>query len=74
MWQIGILWKLIHENIVWNEIIENLSFQKLGGGLTGLQLLEGVAGKEWVTCFREYWNLHLKNKSKSEIFNDKKSL
>ena len=34
------------------------------GGLTGPQLLEGVAGKEGVS----------ENKLKSEIFNDKKSL
>ena len=54
-------------------------FSKIGGGggrggLTGLQLLEGVAGKDWVTCFREHCNFHLKNKLKSEIFNDKKSV
>ena len=43
------------------------------GGLTEPQLLEGVTGKEegdffqWVGC-----NRHIKNKLKSEIFNDKK--
>ena len=48
------------------------NFQK-GGGLTGPQLLEGVAGKEGVTFFRGLQFSH-KNKLKSEIFNDKKSL
>ena len=38
-----------------------------GGGLTGPQLLEGVAGKEGLQFSH-------KNKLKSEIFNDKKSL
>ena len=43
------------------------------GGLTGPQLWEGVAGKEGVTFFRGVAILQ-KNKLKSEIFNDKKSL
>ena len=44
------------------------------GGLTGPQLLQEVAGKEGVTFFRWGCNFHRKNKLKSEIFNDKKSL
>ena len=28
MWRIGFLWKLINKNIVWNEIIENLTWYK----------------------------------------------
>ena len=40
-------------------------------GLTGPQLLEGVAGKERVTFLRGGCNFH-KNKLKSEIFNGKK--
>ena len=43
------------------------------GGLTRPQLLEGVAGKEGVTFFMAGCNFHIKNKLKSEIFNDKKS-
>ena len=42
--------------------------------LKGPQLLEGVSGKEGVTFFRGGCNFHIKNKLKSEIFNDKKSL
>ena len=44
------------------------------GGLTGPQLLEGVAGKEGVTLIRRGLQFSHKNKLKSEIFNDKKSL
>ena len=44
------------------------------GGLTGPQLLEGVAGKEGGDFFQGGCNFHIKNKLKSEIFNDKKSL
>ena len=44
------------------------------GGLTGPQLLEGVAGKEGVTLIRQGLQFSHKNKLKSEIFNDKKSL
>ena len=40
------------------------------GGLTGPQLLEGVARKEGVTFFRE--GLQFSHKLKSEIFNDKR--
>ena len=42
----------------------------------GPQLLEGIAGKEGGDFFRGRGGLqfHIKNKSKSEIFNDKKSL
>ena len=49
----------------------NQVFKK--GGLTGPQLLEGVAGKEGVTFSRGV-AIFTKNKLKSEIFNDKKSL
>ena len=45
-----------------------------GGGLTGSQILEGIAGKEWVTFFREDYSFYIKNKLKSQIFNDQKSL
>ena len=54
-----------------------------GGGLSflpnfqkerGSQFLEGVAGKEGVTFFRGFCSLYVKNKLKSEIFNDKKAL
>ena len=52
------------------------NFEKAGGGgggcLTGLQLLEGFTGKERVTFFHRACTFHIKNKSKSEIFNDKK--
>ena len=44
------------------------------GGLTGPQLLEGVAGKEGVTLIRRGLQFSHKNKLKSEVFNDKKSL
>ena len=43
-------------------------------GLTGPQLLEGVTRKEGATFFRGGCDFHIKNKLKSEIFNDKKSL
>ena len=43
------------------------------GGLTEPQLLEGFAGNKGVT-FSGGCNFHIKSKSKSEIFNDKKSL
>ena len=42
--------------------------------MTGTQLLEEVAGKEGVIFFRGNCNCHIKDKLKSEIFNDKKSL
>ena len=42
--------------------------------MTGTQILEEVAGKEGVTFFRGSCNCHIKNKLKSEIFNDNKSL
>ena len=48
------------------------NFQK--GGLTGPHVLEGAAGKEGMTFFSGGCNFHIKNKLKSEIFNDKKSL
>ena len=44
--------------------------------MIGPQLLEGVAGKEGMPFFRggrEDCNFHIKNKLKSEIFDDKKS-
>ena len=43
--------------------------------MTGPQLLEGVAGKEGSDFFRMGGgNFHIKNKLKSQIFNDKKRL
>ena len=42
--------------------------------LTGPQLLEGFAGKEGMTLIRRGLQFSHKNKLKSEIFNDKKSL
>ena len=48
-----------------------IKFSKTGG-LTGPQLLEGVAGKERVTFFRGSCNFHIKYKLKSEIFDDEK--
>ena len=48
------------------------NFQK--GVLAGLQLWEGVTGKEGVTFFRGGCNFYKKTKLKSEIFNGKKSL
>ena len=54
-----------------------LNFQKGGGGLTGRQLLQGVAGKEGGggELFQEEGgcDFHIKNKLKSETFNDKQS-
>ena len=50
-----------------------LNFQK-GGGLTRPQLLEGGSGKKGGDFFQGGCNFHIKNKLKSEIFNDKKSL
>ena len=45
------------------------------GGLTRPQLFEGVAGKEGSTFFQgRGCNFQIKNKLKTEIFNDKKSL
>ena len=44
------------------------------GGLTRPQLKEGVAGKEGVPFCRGGLQFKKKNKVKSEIFNDKKSL
>ena len=44
------------------------------GGLTGPWLLEGVAGKEGGDFFQVGCNFHIKNKLKSEIFNEKKGL
>ena len=49
-------------------------FSERGVDLTGPQLLQGVAGKEGLTSFRGCCNFHIKNKLKSEIVNDKKSL
>ena len=46
-----------------------------GGGLTGRQFLEeGLLGKSRVTFFRRGYNFLTKNKLKSGMFNDKKSL
>ena len=44
----------------------------MGGGLTGPQLLEGVVGKEGVTFFRGGCNFYVKDKLKSDIFNNRK--
>ena len=41
------------------------------GGLTGPPVLEGITGKESGDLFQEGCNFYLKNKTKSEIFNDK---
>ena len=49
------------------------NFQK-GGGLTGPQLLEGGCWERGGDFFQGGCNFHIKNKLKSEIFNDKKSL
>ena len=45
-------------------------FPKMGG-LTGPPVLEGITGKESGDLFQEGCNFYLKNKTKSEIFNDK---
>ena len=43
-----------------------------GRGLTGPQLLEGAAWKDGVSFFREVGgNFHMKNKIKSEVFDNK---
>ena len=47
-------------------------FSKRGSGLTGFQLLEGGCWERGGG--RGGCNFHKKNKLKSEIFNDKKSL
>ena len=48
-----------------------IKFQK-GRGLTELQLLEGAAWKDGVSFFMEVGvNFHMKNKIKSEVFDDK---
>ena len=44
------------------------------GGLTGSQFLEGGFMGNRVTFFREDCSLYIKNKLKSEILNEKKSL
>ena len=49
-------------------------FRKKGGGLTGSQLLEGVAGKDGGDFFQGVGVQLSHNKLKSEKFNDKKSL
>ena len=46
-------------------------------GLEPVNFYRGVAGKEWGDFFRKGGrgcNFHIKNKLKSEIFNDKKGL
>ena len=50
------------------------NFQKGGEGLTGPQLLQGVARKEVGDFFQGGCSCHIKNKLKFEICNDKKSL
>ena len=51
-------------------------FQKGAGALTGSQFLEGVAGKEASaeTFYKEGCSFYIKNKLKSQIFNNKKCL
>ena len=49
------------------------NFQKRGAW-QDLDFERGIAGKEGVTFFRWSCNFHKKNKLKSEMFNDKKSL
>ena len=44
------------------------------GALTEPQFWEGVAGKEVGDLLQGSWNFYIKNKLKSEIFNDKKKL
>ena len=44
------------------------------GGLTGPPLLVGVTGKEGSDFFQGGCAFHIKNKLKSEIFDDKKRL
>ena len=44
------------------------------GGLTGPQLLEGGCWEKGGDLFQGGCNCHIKNKLKSEIFNDKKIL
>ena len=44
------------------------------GGLTGPTLLEGGCWERGGDFFQGGCNFHIKNKLKSEIFNDKKSL
>ena len=46
---------------------------KRWGDLTGPQLLEGGCWERGGDFFQEGCNFHIKNKLKSEIFNDKKS-
>ena len=55
-----------------NQIEPPTKFSKRGGS-TGPQLLEGVAGKDGGDRFRVgSCYFHIKNKLKSQIFNDKK--
>ena len=42
--------------------------------MTESQFFEDVAGKEGVTFFRRVQSFYIKNKLKSEIFNNKKSI
>ena len=57
----------VHPPFCWG--IESLTkFSKTGEGLTGPQLLQGVGGKEGVAIFS------IKDKLKSDIFDDKKIL
>ena len=53
--------------------VEPPNFQK-GAGLTGPQLLEGVCWERGGLLFSGGLQFSHKNKLKSEIFNDKKSL
>ena len=50
-----------------------LGFQKWEGGLTGPLFLRGLLGKRGLTFFRGGGcSFYMKNKLKSEIFNNKK--
>ena len=61
--------------LCWGGVEPPIKFSKKGGGgLTGYQLLEGVAGKEGVIFFKWGCSFFIKNKLKFEIFNDKKGL
>ena len=42
--------------------------------MAGSQFLKGVTGKEWGDFFQRGCSFYIKNKLKSEIYNDKKSL
>ena len=45
-----------------------------GGGLGRISILEDVTGKEGMTFFQRDYSFYIKNKLRSEIFNDKRVL